>query len=796
MDFVPWQPGGRSIHSPPSDYPSSADSTSVGSTLNASQVPGQAIGQRSCVVDQHGDIDCSDNEYHDISQDDSSDDEYFDALDQLPSACQQEAEPQDSDYPWQVVTRRRSGCKRQPSTDGKSTAKVKQGIRAGIASASRRPERPSARSGVAGQKQCLQLNGPGSLFSPTQSVYRPLCINSFARLGEVDWVSFCSLMGKFHQCLQINVTRDEFLRFHHMMTEGLRAIRGVDDIIFLVGPFKVLLSESEVSWDVAFLSLLFERQVPGFLRLLADRFVVSLRGVGYQCGELSKAISGLLGQICQEDKCSLNRLGWQELSMRHRCSLYASVIIFLKEGDNAELIRNLHRQVDGSGLEQFHYYTVKKLFGNIARPANGCLRDLRASIRGVACWLEGRFFSTTQTRERQQLIVRYAVIAESVIEVMNRLKLPTDCLLLGICQALAQSLYRFRLKLVTYLGFDRAFALLREALRHSQRWPDVMPVIIFQLRMSLLGNVLTRCEVLLHARNSNQFPQAWRQYENMLQSLLADCNRFMDKPPTLAIQLRDKWLQEGARLELLLREFKFNRLSCEIRRNSREWIQEKLEMCRIAFTRQWALNCQFLEVGTIELAKWYILAGDCEAGVRSLMKVGFKNVGLSARKADLLAHQGLYSAAVKEYHHIKALITESGETGQNRQDEVDDWIAMTYFHWYRAENNIHHLISAYRLSVDLLGRCDALYRHRYEGGLAHIVNAMKKSGLNFTDFAGRTSVLGFLVEDGCVIKSWHHFANLLYIRHKVGLTDIDTIDKVASTMRAKHGSFLDVGKKL
>ena len=120
MDFVPWQPGGSSIHSPPSDYPSSADSTSAGSILNASQVPGKAIGQRSCVVNQHPDIDCSDNEYHDASQDDSSDDEYFDALDQLPSACQQEAEPQDSDYPWQVVTRRRSGDRWQEHGKGKT----------------------------------------------------------------------------------------------------------------------------------------------------------------------------------------------------------------------------------------------------------------------------------------------------------------------------------------------------------------------------------------------------------------------------------------------------------------------------------------------------------------------------------------------------------------------------------------------------------------------------------------------------------------------------------------------------
>ena len=76
----------------------------------------------------------------------------------------------------------------------------------------------------------------------------------------------------------------------------------------------------------------------------------------------------------------------------------------------------------------------------------------------------------------------------------------------------------------------------------------------------------------------------------------------------------------------------------------------------------------------------------------------------------------------------------------------------------------------------------------------HIVNAMKKSGMRFENYAGQTSVLDFLVKDGGGIRSWHHFANLLYIRHKLGLTSADSVNKVANELGVRQGFFLGLDK--
>lgn len=63
---------------------------------------------------------------------------------------------------------------------------------------------------------------------------------------------------------------------------------------------------------------------------------------------------------------------------------------------------------------------------------------------------------------------------------------------------------------------------------------------------------------------------------------------------------------------------------------------------------------------------------------------------------------------------------------------------------------------------------------------------MRYSGLRFVDFARQTSILGYLAKNGCGIKSWQHLADLLLIRHKSGLTDVDTVDKVAREIGGKH----------
>ena len=145
-----------------------------------------------------------------------------------------------------------------------------------------------------------------------------------------------------------------------------------------------------------------------------------------------------------------------------------------------------------------------------------------------------------------------------------------------------------------------------------------------------------------------------------------------------------------------------------------------------------------------------------------------------------------------EFHHAKALMTEADGADQ---DKLDGRLAMTQFQWFVAENNIDHLISAYRQYVDLLGRCRIQDRGWFEGGLVHIVNAMKKNGLRFADYVGQTSVLGYLVKDGCGIKSWQHFADLLYIRHKMGLTEVDAVNKVADEIGGKHHFFIGQDKK-
>ena len=71
---------------------------------------------------------------------------------------------------------------------------------------------------------------------------------------------------------------------------------------------------------------------------------------------------------------------------------------------------------------------------------------------------------------------------------------------------------------------------------------------------------------------------------------------------------------------------------------------------------------------------------------------------------------------------------------------------------------------------------------------------MKRSGLRFTDYVEQTSVLSFLVKEGCTIGSWSHFADLLFIRHKLGLTEVGTVHKVANELRGPRRVFFDLGK--
>ena len=636
---------------------------------------------------------------------------------------------------------------------------------------------------------------PVSPSSMTSCSYWPQCVRSFARLSQVDWNFFLAICRERQQA---KITEDHFLRFHHMMTKGPQAIRETGDTVVLISPFRVFLCDDGLLLHVIVLSLTIELIVPGFVKMVGERLVFRLCGLDLKNAELFAVIAGLLAQLCRDDACWLDRLGWQALSKRLRCSLFASMAFIFKSENRADLVRSLHREVSWAWLETYHYATVEQLsHDNLHTDSQTLLRDLRESIRAIFFWLEGQFFLLSESGERRCLMVSYATIIEGIIKVMDGLDLEPRQLRFAVWQAVAQSSFRFRIHLSSYLGIDQTIALLNEVLRHIQHWPK-LEKLAFELRLTLLGIVLMNCEELSFRRDLNPFFRTWSQYEGMLEPLLAKCHQFMSRyePPFVtnndSAHARRK---EEARLNLLLRELKFYRLSFESKKSNRQKVQEHLAKCRIAHSEGWERSDNHREVGTIELAKWCFLAEEHDAGISALAKVCFKHVKMSRKKADLLARHGAYHAAVAELYHTKALMRESGENDRRKQDEVDNHIAMTQLQWFQAGDGNDHLIEAYRLSVDLLGRCDVRDRKAFEGVLSHIVNAMKFSGLSFADYVGQTSVLGYLVDDGCGIKSWRHFANLLYVRHKLGFSDTSVVNKLASEVGGHHQRFMEMGKK-
>ena len=801
MDLVPLQfscspglPAGHQL-SPVGSLPYVRATSAPGQS--APDLPGKAIGQRWCVVDSCGDSNSTESDAEHADADEfavslnNPDVEYSGEPDR--PGRQQTSEPQqsDGDSPWQVVTRRRSERQRQKSAAGKSKAWIKGGR---AAPARQLPENSSAGNGVAGHRQRGASNDLGRVFSTTPSLYWPLCIKSFARFGEVDWNSFHACLMKIHHFMPIDMTKDDFLRFHHLMTEGPQAIKREDVVVFLVAPFKVMVSDNDLSKDATFLSLMLERAVPGFLKILGDRFVAGLMQVTPRNGELFVAITELLAQVCRENHWRLGFLGWQEMYMRQRCNLFSSLIYLFKKSRKFDLIRKVCEPVNGKKLERSYYLTIQKLFHSPqGSDLSAYLRDLKASMRATLFWLENQFFTIPEMKVRCEPIDKYACIVEKFIEVVDSLDLQPDGLLYSMWQSVTDCSVHFRSHLRANLGFDRTIGLLDRLLQHIQHKPS-MESSVFELRLTLLGVILAKSEELLRERDCNLFSQAWHRYESELKSLLAKCNQFMDEISDVYESAYSQRIK-SARLDLSLKESSFHRLVCATGKTSPQRIQENLAMCREVFTKGWDLSDKHREAGTIELAKWYFLAGEHHAGVSSLMAVDFDNAKLSWRKANLLACHDAYQAAVEEFRHTKSLMTDPDKVCQCKRDEVDDRIAMAQLHWYEADGNTEHLITAYHLSVGLLGRSDMQYRRRFEGGLAYIVNAMKNSGLRFEDYAGPTQVLGYLVKDGSGIKSWHHFADLLYIRHKVGLTDVDTIDKVANELRGKYRFFVDPGKE-
>ncbi len=612
----------------------------------------------------------------------------------------------------------------------------------------------------------------------TLGSYWPVCIKSFARLAELDMASFGTCLKNYLQLWQIDFTKDDFLRFHRLVTKGPQAIRRVEDIVFLAGPFKVLMFKTALSSDVAFLSLLFEFKVPGFLRMLSERFVFALAATNLFPVELRTAITELLTDMSQKDNRWLDRLGWQELSRRHRCELYSYASFFLKKPDNNDVSLSLQRQVSRQFLETYFYASVGRLQSKASNP-HGVLRDLRAAVRAISYWLRIQYIVTTQSDKDRNQCLLFASICEALFDVLGGLELRADDLLCSLWQNVAQCIFNLRFNLSKHLGFDRAIALLDRLLQHIFRWPELEEKFANDFRLRLLDVILMKCEELSLKRDVVVSFQVWEQYKSKLESLLLKCDQFMGDCQS-AFVVGDSvpsGRKEEVRLNLMLRKSTFYRLDCYFGKMSRQQIQDNLQKCQNAFTKGWALSEHHWEIGTIEMAKWYFLAGERDAGVRCLMGACFNSGNLRYIRAQLLAKHGVYQVAIDEYRHIKAQTTD-----QSMQDQIDSRIAMAQLHSYQAEKNIDHLISAYRLSVALLGRCKVCDRGRFQGGLSHIVTAMKASGLEFRDFAGETVVLGYLVKDGCGIKNWNHFAVLLHVRHKLGLTDAHMLtDGLAGT---------------
>ena len=796
MDLASLQ-SGRTHLLNSSDQSSPADSPcAVGSSLGPGQtssgLPSKAIGERWCVIERYRD---SQRVCFDVRLDtEGSGDDH---LERPPTVPQEEPEPQanDDDGPWQMVTRRGSKNKRQQTF---VDAQAENASTENITLLSQSPEKGA--EGMTGHDQLAQVCGKDSvsLSAITPDLYWPICSSSFARLSEVDWSTFRGFLMKFRDRQHLNISRNDFLHFQQLMHSGPGAMMRTDQIVALAAPFKVLLSEPALSPDTIFLSLLFEQLLPGFLNMLGAHFVGGLTGINHSQRTLFPVVAELLARLCREHPRWLDRLGWQGLSMRHQCNLFASISFYFKPRDKSDLIQGLQQQVSRAWLEDCYFTAVHRFSRTTARcDPNAHLRDIKASIRAIFCWLENQFFVVGKTEERPGLIVCFADACESLLAVTGRFSRSSTELEFSLWVAVATWSVYFRKYLRVHLGFDRAIALLDDLLQQIHRWPE-LDNLAFELRLTLLETTLMKCEELLLKRDSALFSHAWRHHEGMLELLLDRCNRFMkDFQPVFAVDSQSDFLQrkEEARLTLLLRESAFYRLDCEVRRTPRQVIQENLQNCHNAFTRGWGSSEFHWQNGTIELAKWYFLAEEHDSGVSCLMKACFTLFSLSWRKADLLARHGVYQAAVDEYHRAKSLLADQTENNRRKRDEIDDRIAMTLLRQFLAEHDMKHLVTAYRLSISLLGRCDIDERGRFQGGLCHIVNVMRTSGLKFEDYVAEASVLGYLVKDGCGIKSWRHFADLLHIRHKLGMADADTVDKVAGEVGGKHAVFLELGKK-
>lgn len=628
------------------------------------------------------------------------------------------------------------------------------------------------------------------------------CLRSFDYLGKISDTVFFDSMRRHQKHLQqcgqpgacVDVSKKEFAQFQKIMMHGPESITP-QDIFFLAAPFKVLLSHCTAAPFIILLSLIFEDVVPGFLRQLHECFINGLTFVNPGSGATLSAIAEQFTVLCRQDERYLERFWWQGLSALHKCNLFTTIAFIFKKSHRLDMVRELNQRCDRLWLVE-HFQVV---MAEMPQAGSGgwltWLYQLRSVLRANFYWLEHQFFDVDLQDSESIWIVEFANMIESVMAALGDVEVnPLDKMLVNVLRVMVQWTVYFSYYLNRHLGYNRTIDLLKNLLQRIVPL-NALSNLAFELRLRLLEGLLSKCEDLSYKRDSSEFTQAWNQSSSTIECQLAICREFMHSymPPFRNhARLDQSSRQTLAHLNLQLRESVYWRLCCQLKKTSPQEIQKHVQSFDKIHGEGWRLSPNHAEIGTIELAKWHFLAGDQSKAVDTLLKTPFTNSNLSGQKGQLLARFGAYAPAIDELRRIRALYPGNSTEHRRKRNQLDSQIAMNLLRLYQAKNNNDHLIEAYRLAVDLLGRCEPADRNRFEGVLGYIVNAMKFSGLKFEHFVAQTSVLSFLVTEGSCIKSWQHFSNLLHFRHKAGLTDPGTLSTVIRAVEDTGPIFVKV----
>ena len=754
----------------------------------------KTINQRGCVASL--DASCDDHQSLSLPQ----------SLPQSLLQAPQQSPAEDSDDgQWQVVSYRRGRHKpdKRNKHRGVSQRDVDKG--AEVSSSTGSTDADKGRQ-LKTRQGSPTGNSPVSLAAHVTDSQWQECLRSFAHLSNIKGSVFYNCLMKHQNHILLSgqvwpsarVSKSEFLRFQQMMAQGPESITRARDIFFLAPPFRVLLPQSEDSPAIIFLSLIFEGVVPGFLFHLHECFVNGLSGVNPHIGKTFFAIAEQFAVLCQQDERYLERFCWQELPARQRCNLFSFLAFFFKKSQLLDQVRELNHRVSRPWLVEYLYSVVAEVPGKTCdnEPLN-VFYDLRSALRANFYWLEHQFFEIETQENRYRWIEEYADLVEVAMDALRNVVVnPQEEVMVGVFRVIAQWSVHFSMFLNRHLGYERAINLLSDLIDRIAPL-QVLSNLAFELRLRLLDGLLMKCEDLSHKRDCSRLTQTWNECGPVIRSQLDNCREFMKcyAPPFNSFD-RSVLCQriKVARLNLQLRESAYYRLSCQLTKTPPAEIQKHVHTYEEIHSEGWKTSRHHKEIGTLELAKWKFLAGKQSEAVDTLLSVPFTQNNLGGQKASLLSSFGAYEAADDELRRIKALFTGDSRAHRYKRDELDDRIAMNLLGWYQKEKNTDHLIQAYRLSVDVLGRCEVKDRDRFEGGLGYIVNAMKFSGLKFERFASKASVLSFLVTEGGCIKSWYHFSNLLHFRHKAGITDAGTLAKVIEAADNTRNVFLKVTK--